>query len=113
MGKDSMASISNPEPNLLVLEGEIDLHESPAVKERLRQMLESKPPRVFVDLTGVKYIDSSGLAVLIGAMQQISAYGGSLALYGIHENVKAIFHISRLDQVFRIFPDREAAEKEL
>ena len=108
-----MASISNPEPNILALEGEIDLHESPAVKENLRQMLESKPPRVFIDLTGVKYIDSSGLAVLIEAMQRISAYGGRLALYGIHENVQAILHISRLDQVFRIFGNRATAEKEL
>ncbi len=109
----TMASISNPEPNILALEGEIDLHESPAVKERLRKMLESKPLRVFVDLTAVKYIDSSGLAVLIEAMQRINGYGGRLALYGIHANVQNIFHISRLDQVFHIFADKETAEKEL
>ncbi len=108
-----MATLSNPEPNILALEGEIDLHESPALQERFEAMLKGRPPRVFVDFTAVRYIDSSGLAVLIEAMQRITGYGGRLALYGIHENVRNIFHISRLDQVFPIFPDKETAEKEL
>jgi len=107
-----MASISNPEPNILRLEGEIDLQESPAVKQHLSRMLETKPERILIDFTGVKYIDSSGLAVLIEAMQRVNRYGGRLALFGIHANVRNIFQISRLDQVFAIYPDREAAEQE-
>jgi anti-sigma B factor antagonist len=108
-----MAVITNPEPNILALQGEIDLHESPLVKERLLKMLEKKPARVFVDLSGVTYIDSSGLATLIEAMQRVQTYGGKLALYGIRENVRNIFHIARLDQVFRIFSDKDTAEKVL
>lgn len=104
-----MARLSNPEPNVLALQGEIDLHESPVVKDRLLKMLESKPPVLFVDLSGVDYIDSSGLATLIEAMQRINVYGGRLALYGIRGNVQNIFRIARLDQVFRIFPDKTAA----
>ena len=105
-----MASISVPQPDTLALEGEVDLNDSPAIKARLAELLAGKPPRVFIDLGGVSYIDSSGLAALIEAMQRIQAYGGALALYGIHSNVQNVFQISRLDQVFRIFPDREAAE---
>jgi len=108
-----MASVSIPEPNVLVLEGEIDLHESPRVKEGVRQLLEDNPPRVFVDFSHVTYIDSSGMAVLIEAMQRVNAYGGKLALFGIHDAVESIFHIAQLDQVFRIFPDQAAAERAL
>ncbi len=108
-----MATLSNPEPNVLVLQGEIDLHESPLVKERFQQMLELRPSRVFVDLSGVDYIDSSGLASLIEGMQRIQVYGGKLALFGIQANVQNIFHIARLDQVFQIFPDKQSAVKAL
>jgi anti-sigma B factor antagonist len=108
-----MASVSSLEPNLLVLGGEIDLHESPQVKQGINQLLKHRPPRVYIDLSRVTYIDSSGLATLIEAMQQINAYGGHLALFGIHDTVAAIFHIAQLDQVFRIFPDQVAAREAL
>ena len=108
-----MASVSIPEPNVLVLQGEIDLHASPRVKEGMLQMLGNKPPRVFVDLSKGTYIDSSGMAVLIEAMQSIHAYGGKLALLGLRDTVEVIFHIAQLDKVFRIFPDKAAAETAL
>ncbi|MCX6966375.1 MAG: STAS domain-containing protein [Verrucomicrobia bacterium] len=95
---------------MLVLQGEIDLHESPRVKAGVQRLLEQEPRHVFVDLSRVTFIDSSGLAVLIEAMQRIQAYGGKLALIGIHDAVQSIIHIARLDQVFRIFPDKAAAE---
>ncbi len=104
-----MASVSTPEPNLLVLEGEIDLHESPRVKEKLNPLIEQKHPRVLIDMTAVSYIDSSGIAVLIDAMQRLRAQGGQLALFGIQESVRNVFEIARLDQVFNIYADKAAA----
>ena len=98
---------------MLALQGEIDLHESPRVKDGIVLLLKQNPPLVFIDLSRVTYIDSSGLAVLIEAMQRINSYGGQLALYGIHDAVQNILHIARLDQVFRIFPDKAAAEAAL
>ena len=95
--------------NVLPLEGEIDLHVSPRVSAALGAMIEQKPPRLVVDLANVTYIDSSGLAVLIEGMQNVEAYGGKFILAGIQENVKPIFEIARLDQVFIIFPHVDAA----
>src|SRR5438067_9375734 len=105
----AVATVSHPEPNTLALEGEIDLHESPNVREAFRELLAQKLPRVFVDMRNVSYIDSSGIAVLIEAMQGVHAYGGQLALFGLRENVRTVFEIARLDQVFKIFPDQKAA----
>lgn len=95
--------------HVLPLEGEVDLHVSPAVAASLQQVVDTKPPQLVVDLSQVSYIDSSGLAVLIEAMQNVAAYGGKFALAGLQENVRPIFEIARLDQVFRIFPDVDAA----
>ena len=96
-------------PNVLPLEGEIDLHVSPRVTAALRVLIEQKPARLVVDLSRVTYIDSSGLAALIEGMQNVEAYGGKFVLAGVQENVRPIFEIARLDQVFIIFPHVDAA----
>jgi anti-sigma B factor antagonist len=95
--------------NVLPLEGEIDLHVTPGVAEKLGEILKPKPSRVVVDLSRVTYIDSSGLAVLIEGMQNVEDYGGRFALAGLQENVRTIFETARLDQVFLIFPHVDAA----
>lgn len=95
--------------NVLPLEGEIDLHVSPRIAASLHTLIAAKPHQLVVDLSKVRYIDSSGLAILIEAMQEVAAYGGKFALAGLQETVRPIFEIARLDQVFRIFPDVNAA----
>jgi anti-sigma B factor antagonist len=99
-------------PTIVEPQGELDLHHSPALKEQFNSIIEAKRPKVIVDLSAVSYIDSSGLATFIEAMQGISAYGGSFAICGLQDNVQHIFSIARLDQVFRIFRDRAAATAE-
>lgn len=101
-----------PKTETLVLGGEIDLHRSPEIKALLLPLLERKTPRIFIDLTGVSYIDSSGLAVLIEALQRVLGYGGKLGLFGLQESVRNIFEIARLDQVFQVFPDEAVAQAE-
>ena len=96
-------------PNVLPLEGEIDLHVSPRVSASLGAMVETKPKLLVVDLSQVSYIDSSGLAVLIEGMQNVEGYGGRFALAGLQDKVRPIFEMARLDQVFTIFPHVDAA----
>ena len=106
---DTIPAVSRPEPNIIALQGEIDLHESPNVRESLRPLIESKIPRIYVDMRDVSYVDSSGLAVLIDAMQRIANYGGKFGLIGIRPAVRTVLEIARLDQVFRVYPDRDSA----
>ena len=96
-------------PNVLPLKGEVDLHVSPAITELLDAMAENKPERIMIDLSNATYIDSAGLAALILAMQTVEAYGGRFFLTGVDETMRSIFETSRLDQIFEIFPDVDAA----
>jgi anti-sigma B factor antagonist len=96
-------------PNVFPLEGDIDLHVSPAVTEALNAMIKKKPERIVVDLSRATYIDSAGIAVLILAMQEVEAYGGKFFLSGLQETLRLIFETSRLDRTFQIFPDVDAA----
>ena len=109
MAKKANPTSPDTRPNVLPLSGEIDLHVSPRIAASLEAIIARKPDRVVVDLSNVTYMDSSGLAVLIEGMQTVEKYGGKFAIVGIQETVRSIFEIARLDQVFRIFPDVDAA----
>ena len=102
------SSSQNP-PAVVALEGEIDLHESPQVLERINPLIAQRSPVVHVDMSRVSYIDSSGLATFIDAMQRIQAYGGEFALVAMRDSVHKIFESSRLDQVFKIYPGLDGA----
>src|SRR5215470_9715372 len=112
MAKKPSLSASNlvrHAPNVLPLKGELDLHVIPEITASLDAIIDKRPERLVVDLSDVSYIDSAGLAALIQAMQKVQGYGGKFRLAGLQETVRSIFEISRLDQVFQIFPDADAA----
>jgi anti-sigma B factor antagonist len=97
-------------PSVFSPEGAIDLHVSPELRASLRAIIDNeKPKRLVVDLSRVPYIDSSGIAVLIGAMQSLEHEGGNFLLAGAQEGVRMILESARLDQYFRLFPNVEAA----
>ena len=102
--------ISMPKtPNVFSPEGAIDLNVSPELRASLREIIDKKPKRLVVDLSRVPYVDSSGLAVLIGAMQSLEHEGGRFMLAGAQEAVQMILESARLDQYFNLFPDVDAA----
>jgi len=108
------ASLGVPRPrkdrtNVLPLAGEIDLHVSPIIRRSLNRMIAKKPKQLVVDLSRVSYIDSAGLGAVIEAMREVEAYGGKFAVAGLQETVRSIFKMLKLDQVFSIFPDVDAA----
>jgi anti-sigma B factor antagonist len=90
-------------------EGAIDLHVSPEMRASLNAIIDQKPKKLVVDLSNVPYVDSSGLAVLIGAMQSVEHQGGAFALAGAQEAVRLILATARLDEYFHLFPDVDAA----
>ena len=97
------------EPNVFSPEGAIDLHVSPEIRVALRELIDKKPKRLVVDLSRVPYVDSSGLAVLIGAMQSLEHEGGVFMLAGAQEAVRLILESARLDQYFLLFPTVDEA----
>ncbi len=83
-------------------EGEIDLSRSPELRARLRDELTRAPRRLVIDLGGVPYMDSSGVATLVEALQRARSAGCKLVLADLQPKVRSIFAISRLDTVFTI-----------
>ena len=101
---------ASPSPTIFSPTGAIDLHVSPELRASLRAIIDGeKPKRLIVDLSQVPYIDSSGIAVLIGALQSLELEGGVFMIAGAREGVRMIFESAKLDQYFKLFPDVEAA----
>lgn len=65
--------------------------------------------QLVLDLTGVEYISSAGLRVLMLAAREVKAQDGTLVVCGLQPVVNEIFEISRFNVVFRVFPDQRRA----
>ena len=89
--------------------GEIDLGRSPTLRKELGAVIAEKPPVLVVNLAEVPYMDSSGVATLVEALQQCRAANLSLLLCAMQDRVRSIFEIARLDMVFTIETSLEAA----
>lgn len=82
--------------------GEIDLSRAPSLRVQISVVQAKKPKRLIIDLAEVPYMDSSGVATLVEAMQMARKNGGKLILAALQERVRSIFEIARLDMVFTI-----------
>ena len=94
---------------LLVVEGSVDIASSPELRGELRVAVEAKRPRIVVDMGGVKFVDSSGLATLIEALQQTKRYDGKLTLCCLNSTVLGVFQLANLDNIFHITASRDEA----
>ena len=82
--------------------GEIDMNTSPKLRELLKSATNQKMKKLIIDLSNVDYMDSSGIATLVECLQDIAAIKGSLVLKSMKPQVKAVFEIAHLTEVFKI-----------
>jgi anti-sigma B factor antagonist len=83
------------------LAGEIDLEHSPRAREILLGCVK-RGLGLYVDLSAVTYIDSSGVASLVEAFQATRKQGTDFGLVGVSPPVRRVLALGRLDQVFPI-----------
>jgi len=91
--------------------GEVDLYTSPQLRAEVLKVAAGKNASLMVNLEQVTYMDSSGVATLIEALQYIKRRDGRMVLFGLKAEVKEIFELTRLDKVFNIRPNFETAIK--
>jgi anti-sigma B factor antagonist len=84
--------------------GEIDVYTAPQLRERLDAEIDAGRYDLVVDLSGVSFMDSTGLGVLVGRLKQIRLNDGSMRLVCAHDRVLKVFVITGLDKVFAIYP---------
>ncbi|MHC4960207.1 MAG: STAS domain-containing protein [Planctomycetota bacterium] len=94
---------------VVAVEGSVDIQTSPELKGELGVALDGQTPKLVVDMAGVSFIDSSGLATLIEAMQKMLPYKGDLRLCNLTTSVMGVFELANLDRIFQIKGSRDDA----
>lgn len=106
---------STPQGDIQVLElsGELDYHSSPELREKLTELTVKQSAKILVNLGGVDYMDSSGIATFVEAFQKAKRYQGRLILAALTPTVRGVFEIAKLDSIFEIAPTVADAVKSL
>ncbi len=91
------------------LQGDVDMHQAPRLHERLTKVTADKPIKLVIDMSKVRYIDSSGVATIISAFQRMHHHHGKLCLAGMQPRVRSVFEIAQLDRILPMFAGREEA----
>ena len=99
--------------DVLELQGEIDMHFAPVLRQLLRAKRDGHCPTLLLDMTGVEFIDSTGLAVILEYLRDTTNDHDRFCIGGVSDNLRTIFEIVRLDRAMPIFADARTAKNAL
>lgn len=94
---------------IVVQEERMDAHNSGSLKEEMLQLFDDGKCNLVIDLSSVRFVDSSGLGALVSGFKNASARDGSLKLCCLQPQVRSMFELTRLHRVFEIFTSAEEA----
>ena len=97
----------------IIVEGEVDMFSSPGLRDELVPFFEKGINGIIVDLSGVSFMDSSGIATLVEGLQWSKKGNKEFVLTGLGTNVMNALSLTKLDNVFTIKTDTEDAYKKL
>jgi anti-sigma B factor antagonist len=96
--------------SIIDISGDIDLASSPQLRSNLlKELKDSKPSRLVLNLTAVRYIDSSGIASLIEGLKAAREAKVRFVLFGLNTTVREVMQLSKLVKVFEIVENEEQA----
>ena len=101
--------------NLIVkINGEIDQHNSEDIRERIDKAYErSRCRHMIFDFSGVAFMDSSGIGLLIGRYKKVSGRNGTVAIANMNRDLGRIYNISGLKKIISSFESLDQAEKKV
>jgi anti-sigma B factor antagonist len=81
---------------------DMDLYTVPALKEEIMACIAQTKADIHLDATAMGYIDSTGLGVLVSALNRVREYGGKMTIKGLKPHIRRIFHLTGLDGAFEL-----------
>ena len=91
------------------LSGRFDSSAAAAAEEALSAALADPPPRLALDMSGLGYISSAGLRVLLVLAKKVQQTEGKVVLFGLTPSVREVFAVSGFDTIFSIASDPASA----
>jgi anti-sigma B factor antagonist len=102
------------EVDVFTVNGELDLDSAPRLEQPLNAAIASGSRAVLIDLSGCEFIDSTGLAILVGAWRTLEerngdSTGSRLVLCCPDDQVERLFRLTGLGDAIPILPNRDSA----
>jgi anti-sigma B factor antagonist len=94
---------------VLAVEGEVDLQTAPELDARLGELEIGRDADLVLDLTGVTFLDSTGLGLIVKTHHAVAASGFHLKLVCADPKILKIIRLTRLDEVVSIFDTVDGA----
>ncbi|RLA90759.1 MAG: anti-sigma factor antagonist [Deltaproteobacteria bacterium] len=92
---------------IVTLSGRFDSMTAKTVEEKFQTIQDQ--PRILVNMSGVHYISSAGLRVLLALAKAMNRHQGLLRLCGLTETVREVFDMAGFTQIFQIYNSQEEA----
>jgi anti-sigma B factor antagonist/stage II sporulation protein AA (anti-sigma F factor antagonist) len=94
---------------ILRLEGRLDATTSVQLENVLNNAIENKHTKILVDFSGVEYLSSAGMRVLLSMTKRLKGIGGYFKLFSIHDDVMEIIRLAGFEVILQIFKDEISA----
>jgi anti-sigma B factor antagonist len=94
-----MAAVSDPPSATVVLDGDIDIATAPAIRRFLMAAISGGNVHLSVDMSGVTFIDASGIGVLVAAANRARQAGGRLSLLAPSRQMRRLLDVLHLDAI--------------
>ena len=105
-------TVDHPDVGILVLKGEVDSRSAGDLEDALLEQLREDHTSLLLDCSGLDFISSAGLRVLVMVGKRLNAERGRLALARMAPSVREVFDVAGMSQLFSIHDDREQARRE-
>lgn len=108
-----ISSTQKKEFGIITVEGDIDMFTSPGLRDTLVPMFDKGLAGIIVSLSGVSFMDSSGIATLVEGLQWSKKVNKAFVLAGLGTNVLNALSLTKLEKVFSIEADVDTAISKL
>jgi anti-sigma B factor antagonist len=98
--------------DILQLSGEVDLHDSPKLREKILGSMKNGNP-LLIDMAMVSYIDTAGIASLVEGLQSAKSAKLSFGLLNISVATLQVLTMTRLDKIFSLYTTPEQFKQQL
>jgi anti-sigma B factor antagonist len=95
-----------------VTEKRVDAGKAPMFKDEMTRCIDSGQNQLVLDLSGVDFVDSSGLGAIVSCLKRLGPRG-NLAIAGAKGGVSRLFTLTRMDKVFALHDTVDAAVEQL
>lgn len=104
-----METFSGSSNHCVSIPKELNIHTVSTVADEFSQLSENGVKNLLLDMAEVKFIDSTGLALLVKAYRQVVKQNGNLIMYSVDPTIQSFLELSRMTSLFTLVPDQQAA----